>query len=97
MQTITKKDLAHAVADAAGCTQHRALKAVDSLFEAMREMLIRGDRIELRGFGSFSVRNTNPKPKARNPRTGKIVYIPARRKAWFKPGRELRETLHKPR
>lgn len=97
MQTITKKNLAHAVADAAGLTQHRALKAVDSLFEAMREMLIRGDRIELRGFGSFSVRDTHPKPKARNPRTGKIVYIPARRKAWFKAGRELREALHTPR
>jgi nucleoid DNA-binding protein len=97
MQTLTKKELARAVAGAAGCTQPLAVKAVDRLFETMREALIRGDRIEIRGFGSFSTRDTNPKPKARNPRTGRIVYIPARRKAWFKPGRELREALHKPR
>ena len=67
---------------------------VDSLFEAMRDALIDGNRIEIRGFGVLEVKNTKPKPAARNPRTGEIVYVPARRKTHFKPGKQLKEALH---
>ncbi len=69
---------------------------VDSIFKAMRESLIVGDRIEIRGFGVFQVKNTRPKPAARNPRTGEIIRVPARRKTHFKPGKLLKEELHKP-
>jgi len=69
---------------------------VDSIFKAMRESLIAGDRIEIRGFGVFQVKDTKPKPAARNPRTGEIIYVPARRKTHFKPGKLLKEALHKP-
>ena len=95
-QTITKKDLAHQVADALGITNSAAHDMVDSLFEAMRETLIAGNRIEVRGFGVLSVKATKPKPAARNPRTGEIVYVPARRKTHFKPGKELKSALHEP-
>lgn len=94
MTTVTKKDLARAVANAIGCTNNLTLQMVDSMFEAMRETLIRGDRIEIRGFGVLEVKNTKPKPAARNPRTGEIVYVPARRKTHFKPGKQLKEALH---
>ena len=94
MATVTRRDLARAVAAATEATNHLASEAVDNLFEIMREHLIRGDRIEIRGFGVFSVRNTQPKPAARNPRTGEIIPVPARRKTHFKPGRQLREALH---
>lgn len=67
---------------------------VDSLFESMRETLIEGNRIEIRGFGVLEVKNTKPKPAARNPRTGEVVYVPARRKTHFKPGKQLKEALH---
>jgi nucleoid DNA-binding protein len=69
---------------------------VDSMFAAMRDSLIQGDRIEIRGFGVFQVKETKPKPAARNPRTGEIIYVPARKKTHFKPGKLLREELHKP-
>ncbi|MFC1490042.1 HU family DNA-binding protein [Candidatus Latescibacterota bacterium] len=94
--TTTKKDLALEVAKDTGCKKSLASKMVDSIFKAMRESLIKGDRIEIRGYGVFQVKNTKPKPAARNPRTGEIIYVPARRKTHFKPGKLLKEALHKP-
>ncbi len=94
MATITKKDMARSVADAIGCKNNLTLQMVDSLFEAMRETLIEGNRIEIRGFGVLEVKDTKPKPAARNPRTGEVVYVPARRKTHFKPGKQLKEALH---
>ena len=94
-QTITKKDLAQAVAESTGISKLPALQMADSLFTVMRETLIEGNRIEVRGFGVLETKNTKPKPAARNPRTGEVVYVPARRKAHFKPGKELKEALHK--
>ena len=70
------------------------MKMVDALFEGMRETLIEGNRIEIRGFGVLDVRDTKPKPAARNPRTGEIVYVPARRKTHFKPGLLLKRALY---
>ena len=94
--TTTKKDLAIQVAKDTGCKKSLAAKMVDSIFTAMRESLIDGDRIEIRGFGVFQVKDTKPKPAARNPRTGEIIYVPARRKTHFKPGKLLKDALHKP-
>ena len=79
-----------------GCKKSLASKMVDSIFTAMRNSLINGDRIEIRGFGVFQVKDTKPKPAARNPRTGEIIYVPARRKTHFKPGKLLKDELHKP-
>ena len=95
--TTTKRDLAKSVARDVGCKQSLAAKMVDSIFVAMRESLMKGDRIEIRGFGVFEVRNTRPKPAARNPRTGDIIQVPARRKTHFKPGKILKEELRRPR
>lgn len=95
--TTTKKDLALRVATEVGVKKQLAYEVVDSLFNAMRDSLIRGDRIEIRGFGVLGVKNTKPKPAARNPRTGEIVYVPARKKSYFKAGVLIKEELHKPR
>ena len=97
LATITKKDLALLVSQSTGCKKNLAAKMVDSLFVAMRDSLIKGNRIEIRGFGVFQVKDTRPKPAARNPRTGEIIYVPARRKTHFKPGRLLKEALHQTR
>jgi len=91
--TVTKKHLAQAVAKALGITNITALEMVNSLFTSMREQLIEGNRIEVRGFGVLETRDTKPKPAARNPRTGEVVYVPARRKTHFKPGRVLKQAL----
>ncbi|MBT4482936.1 MAG: integration host factor subunit beta [Candidatus Latescibacteria bacterium] len=93
--TTTKKDIANKVAKDLNCSNTIAYEMTDSLFVTMRENLINGDRIEIRGFGVFQVKNTKAKPSARNPRTGEIVYVPARRKTHFKPGKLLKEGLHK--
>lgn len=95
--TTTKKDLALEVANDTGCRKSLASKMVDSVFAAMRKSLINGDRIEIRGFGVFQVKDTRPKPAARNPRTGDVIFVPARRKTHFKPGKLLKEALHRPR
>lgn len=93
--TVTKRNLAQRVSELTGVRESHAAEAVDAFFEAMRESLMGEGRIELRGFGVFEVKPTKPKP-ARNPKTGEIVYVPARRKVRFKPGKLLREELHKP-
>ena len=95
-KTTTKKDLALKVSKDTGCKKSLAASMVDSIFAAMRESLIDGNRIEIRGFGVFQVKKTKPKPAARNPRTGEIIYVPARRKTHFKPGKLLKEALHQP-
>ncbi|UCE17549.1 MAG: integration host factor subunit beta [Gemmatimonadota bacterium] len=94
--TITKKDLALKVSEVTKFKKNMSAKMVDALFTAMRDTLIAGNRIEIRGFGVFEVKDTKPKPAARNPRTGEIIYVPARRKTHFKPGKLLKEELHKP-
>lgn len=94
--TTTKKDLAMKVAQDTGCKKSLASQMVDSMFAAMRDSLIEGDRIEIRGFGVFQVKDTKPKPAARNPRTGDIIFVPARRKTHFKPGKLLKDALHRP-
>lgn len=96
MATTTKKELALTVSGETGCKKNLAAKMVDSIFSTMRESLSAGHRIEIRGFGVFQVKETRPKPAARNPRTGQVIYVPARRKTHFKPGKLLREELHKP-
>jgi integration host factor subunit beta len=95
LATVTKKELALLVSQSTGCKKNQAALMVDSLFVAMRDSLTDGNRIEIRGFGVFQVKDTRPKPAARNPRTGEIIYVPARRKTHFKPGRLLKEALHK--
>ena len=94
--TTTKKDLALRISEKLGVKKQLAYEVVDTLFKAMRESLIKGNRIEIRGFGVLGVKNTKPKPAARNPRTGEIVYVPARNKSYFKAGVLIKKALHRP-
>ncbi|HAA73786.1 TPA: DNA-binding protein [Candidatus Latescibacteria bacterium] len=84
------------VSQETGCKKNLASDMVDTVFEAMRESLMNAQRIEIRGFGVFQVKETRPKPAARNPRTGQVIYVPARRKTHFRPGKLLKEELHRP-
>lgn len=94
--TTTKKELALRVSEETGCKKNLSSEMVDTVFEAMRESLMNAERIEIRGFGVFQVKETRPKPAARNPRTGQVIYVPARRKTHFRPGKLLKEELHRP-
>ena len=66
--------------------------AVKTILDAMSDALARGHRIEIRGFGSFSV-NRRPPRMGRNPRTGEAVPIPEKLVPHFKPGKALREAV----
>ncbi len=93
MITVTKADLVKIVADEFGYSKTEARQFVDAFFESLTESIVNGQRIEARGFGAFTVKQANAKAGARNPKTGKRVFVPARRKVAFKPGRILREAL----
>jgi integration host factor subunit beta len=67
--------------------------AVNCIFNSINEELARGGRIEIRGVGTFSVRQHNAK-MGRNPRTGETVSIPRKNSVHFKPGSELRERVN---
>jgi integration host factor subunit beta len=99
MRTVTKKEVAKRVAKKLGQKIYITEDFVNAVFESLREILSEADpeiRIEIRDFGVFEVKETKPKPKARNPRTGEIIYVPARRKTHFKPGKLLKDILKEP-
>ena len=89
-----RKSLAQAVAERNGCTAALAGQVLEAFLEALLDAIIRGDRIEIRGFGTFAVKKANARPGARNPRTGDRVSVPARRKVMFRPGKVLKAALH---
>jgi len=99
MKTYIKRDLVDRVGDLTGQRHHEVARTVDALFLALRECMENACpecRVEIRDFGVFEVKTTKPKPQARNPRTNEVVYVPARRKTHFRPGKQLKEALHRP-
>ncbi|HKY62635.1 MAG TPA: integration host factor subunit beta [bacterium] len=66
---------------------------VDTVFDKMTEALGHGDRIEIRGFGSFEVRTRNAR-QGRNPKSGEKVFVTTRRVPFFKVGKELKERIN---
>jgi integration host factor subunit beta len=90
---MTKADLVEKVANEADMTKKDAEQLVEIIFDSITDTLNRGEKIELRGFGSFRVRERNSR-KGRNPKTGAAVSIPAKRVAYFKPGKELKELIN---
>ncbi len=91
---MTKADLVERVAREADMTKKDAEQLVEIIFDSITETLNKGGKIELRGFGSFRVRERNSR-KGRNPKTGDSVAIPAKRVAYFKPGKELKELINR--
>ena len=90
---MTRSDLVEALATRFHQLTYRdAELAVKTVLAAMRDALERGHRIEIRGFGSFSI-NRRPPRIGRNPRSGERVEIPEKRVPHFKPGKALRESV----
>jgi len=99
VRTLTRLDIAKRIAESRYEKVEDALKWVEAVFTAVRELLKTADpevRIEIRTFGVFEVKLTKEKPQARNPKTGEIVVVPARRKTHFKPSKFLKEFLQIP-
>ena len=102
MKTYIKKDVVewvyNQVSDEIGDIK-LVSKIINTTFNALREIMIQDDdesRIEIRNFGVFEVKKTKAKPKARNPKTNEVIFVPPRRKTHFKPGKLLQDSLKKP-
>lgn len=87
---MIKADIVTRVAEESDLPRVKAALAVDTIFEAMKEALAEGKRIELRGFGVFQVRDRK-RGVGRNPKTGVEVAITPGKTVRFKPGKELRD------
>ena len=91
---MTRSELIILVADRLPYLTHKDAEIiVDTIFDSMIESLAQGERIEIRGFGSFAVKHRDPR-EGRNPRTGETVHIPAKRLPHFKIGKELYERIN---
>ena len=93
---MIKADIVNRVLDRTGLTKVQAKMAVETILSMLKDSIVRGERIELRGFGIFQI-----KPRktgiGRNPRTGEEVRIPPGSAVRFKPGKRMREGWDNPR
>ena len=93
-KTMTRSELAALLAEGReGISRRHADRIVGAIFDAMGSALAQGDRIEIRGFGSFQVRE-RPARSGRNPKTGEAVAIASRKVAHFRVGKALRERIN---
>ena len=90
---MTKAELVEHVAHSTQLTKKHAELIVNTVFESIAQSLRAGEKIELRGFGSFRIRQRGPRI-GRNPKTGDRVEVPPKRIPYFKPGKELKELLN---
>ena len=93
---MTKGMLIDIIAQREGFNMRKAEIVVNTIFDAMTDALKEGERVEIRGFGSFEVRHYDAY-KGRNPKTGEEVYVAAKKAPFFKTGKELRERVNNDR
>ena len=91
---MTKAALVEEVSRVADLTKKHSEVIVDTVFRSIIVALRRGEKIELRGFGSFRLRQREPR-KGRNPKTGDRVDVPPKKVPYFKPGKELKELINR--
>ncbi len=91
---MTKAELVEEVSRVSDLTKKHSEVIVDTVFKSIVEALHRGEKIELRGFGSFRLRRREPR-KGRNPKTGDRVDVPPKQVPYFKPGKELKELINR--
>jgi len=91
---MTKSELIQRIAEQNPHLYHRDVeRIVSTIFDEVAEALARGDRVELRGFGAFSVKRREARV-GRNPRTGESVHVSEKYIPFFKTGKQLRERLN---
>jgi len=90
---MTKADLVEALANKLGINRNDAEKAVNIVLDDIVHALKQGERVNISGFGTFSVSNREART-GRNPKTGEAIEISASRSAKFKPGKQLKDSLN---
>jgi integration host factor subunit beta len=93
---MNKSELVEALAAENGLTYKKAEEIVNLIFDSMADTLVDGGRIEIRGFGSFVVKDYKSY-MGRNPKTGEVIKVRPKRLPFFKVGKELRERVNSPR
>jgi integration host factor subunit beta len=91
---MTKAELVEEVSKVSDLTKKHSEVIVETVFKSIVDALQRGDKIELRGFGSFRLRQRESR-KGRNPKTGERVDVPPKRVPYFKPGKELKDLINR--
>lgn len=92
---MTKSVLIEKIAEKVkGLTKKQTEVVVETVFESIKDALAQGGKVEIRGFGNFKLRSRKAR-KARNPKTGEAVEVPAKKVPYFKVGKELREMINK--
>jgi integration host factor subunit beta len=91
--TVTRADLAEEIARSTGLHRTQAEEVVEVVLDRIISALKEGDKVEIRGFGSFRTRQRRPR-KGRNPKTGTAVPVPAKRVPYFKPSKELKSLVN---
>lgn len=92
---MTKADLIDELAKVFNLTKKESETIVNTVFDNIAEALAKGDKVELRGFGSFRIRRRRARG-ARNPKTGVSISVPQKRVPFFKVGKELQELVNAP-
>ncbi|MFZ2602781.1 MAG: HU family DNA-binding protein [Candidatus Omnitrophota bacterium] len=91
-EVMTKKDIILKVSDETNLKQIDVKRVVQKTFDCILQALVRGEKIELRNFGIFKVKQRKSRT-GRNPRTGQVVPVPPRKVAVFKPGLEMKKQI----
>lgn len=89
---MNKSTLVTQLSKEANLTKKKVREVIDIIFETMSQVLINGERIEIRGFGNFTVKTYGPYV-GKNPKTGEKIRIDSRKLPFFKVGKELREKV----
>jgi integration host factor beta subunit len=90
---MTKSELVEKLVESNPMLTRREMElVVNTVFDSMTDALKRGEKVEIRGFGSFTIRERGAR-EARNPKSGEVVSIPAKKTPFFKTGKELRERV----
>ncbi|MBB5335905.1 HU family DNA-binding protein [Pectinatus brassicae] len=90
---MNKSELVASVAEQAGLTKKDAEKAVNAIFASVQETLVKGDKVQVIGFGTFEVR-TRAARAGRNPQTGETIQIPESKNPVFKAGKALKDAVN---
>lgn len=91
---MLKSDLISILIQKKGITQKQAESTVETLFDSMKNALVRGENIEIRGFGAFHVKNYDGY-QGRNPKTGEVIPVKPKRGILFRTGKELRDRVNR--
>jgi integration host factor subunit beta len=90
---MTKADLADEVCRVTELSRKDSEVIVETIFESIIKALKSGDKLEVRGFGSFRIRERKPR-QGRNPKTGEKVNVPEKKVPYFKPSKELKDLIN---